>query len=332
MTKSPINRINLLSARALTAQSLKDVSVASGVNFWTLSDFEQGLLGSLGEHSQAVERAMAGFGVRFAPDGSVAVETAPAPPQLLAGDPFRWIEAQDLGNWGSSRDGQERLPEMVGRLVLATVGPAADFRFPAGDSILFAGWDGICSIATGRGKVPDGVSVWEVGTQRTRIREKANEDYEKRSKGPTTVDRKNTTYVFVTPQRWPKKETWRRQKIAEGIWKEISIIDGDDLVHWLDLCPGVSRWLSVRIGKRRNDLRDIGQVFGEWSLATDPPLSAELLLGDRDEQATQVRLSRPGRAVRSIRALAARAVRRPHGEEATRLRLASSSSRSSRRR
>ena len=134
------------------------------------------------------------------------------------------------------------------------------------------------------------MSVWEVGTQRTRIREKANEDYDKRSKGPTTVDRKNTWYVFVTPQRWPKKEAWRQQKLAEGIWKEISVIDGDDLVHWLDLCPGVSRWLSVHVGKRHGDLREINQVFEEWSLATDPPHEqANLLLGDRDGQATLVR-------------------------------------------
>jgi hypothetical protein len=42
------------------------------------------------------------------------------------------------------------------------------------------------------------------------------------------------------------------------------------------------------VGKRPGDDRDIGQVFDEWSLATDPPLSADLLLGDRDEQATDV--------------------------------------------
>ena len=90
---------------------------------------------------------MAGFGVRFEPDGSVAIDTSPSPPQLQAGAPFRWIEAQDLANWGGSRDGQERAPELVGRLILATVGPAADFRFPAGDSVLFAGvGPGICSI------------------------------------------------------------------------------------------------------------------------------------------------------------------------------------------
>jgi hypothetical protein len=69
------------------------------------------------------------------------------------------VVQEDLANWGGSRDGQERLPELVGRLILATVGPPRICDFPAGDSVLFAGWDGICTIATGRGKVPDGVSV-----------------------------------------------------------------------------------------------------------------------------------------------------------------------------
>jgi hypothetical protein len=170
----------------------------------------------------------------------------------------------------------------MSRLILGTVGPGAKLRFPAGDSIQFAGWDGVCTI-------PVGASVWEFGAQRSGIRGKAEEDYGKRSTGPTTVERKETTFVFVTPQRWPQKDEWSQEKLTEAVWKQVLAYDGDDLVHWLDICPGVAKWLSLGTGKRTGDVRDIGQVLDEWSLATDPPLSADLLLGDRDEQATEVR-------------------------------------------
>jgi hypothetical protein len=157
MAEGYLNRRNLRSARALAAKSLKDISAASGLDIWAISDFESGLTASLGEHAAAVERALAALGIRFEHDGSISLESPAAPPVLQAGEPFRWITAQDLSNWGGTRDGQEGL------------------------------------------------------------------------------------------------------------------------------------WLSLRIGRRTGDVRGIGQVFDEWSLATDPTLSADLLLGDRDEQATEVR-------------------------------------------
>lgn len=284
-----LTRHNLRLARALAAKSLKDISAASGVDAWTISDFERGLAATLGKHAAAVERALTAAGIHFGADGSISLAKPPVPSGPEVGAPYRWITAQELSNWGGTREGQQDLPELIGRLILATVGPGAKLRFPAGDSVQFAGWDGICKIPVGAGNVPDGVSVWESGAQRVGIRKKADEDYKKRSAGPTTVERSETTFIFVTPQRWSPKDKWSQEKRAKGVWKDVLAYDGDDLVHWLDLCPGVARWLSLKIGKRTGDIRDIGQVFDEWSLATDPPLSADLLLGDRDEQATEVR-------------------------------------------
>ncbi|GGI27850.1 XRE family transcriptional regulator [Bradyrhizobium guangdongense] len=291
MTKgSAITPSNLRAARALSAQSIKEVALAAKISPWLIADFERGQRSSLGEHAAAVVDAMEQFGVRFEADGTISA-AAPSPPALAIGAPFRWIEAQDLAAWAGTRDGQEGLPELISRLILATVGPSAQFRFPAGDSIVFPGWDGICNVATGKGNVPDGVSVWEIGAQRTDIRGKADEDFEKRSTGPTTIARGDSAFVFVTPHRWPAKFAWVHEKeaVLPPIWRKVGAIDGDDLVHWLDLCPGVSQWLANRIGKRRPGTRDLRQAFEEWSLATNPPMSAGLLLADRDEEATKLR-------------------------------------------
>ena len=276
------------AARALAARSVKEISKLSGVEVSTLLDFECGLQPSLGERNEAVERALETVGVRIEEDGSVSL-TEPAPqPSSTAGAPHRWITAQDLVAWGATRDGQAHLSELVGRLILATVGPGAKLRFPAGDSVQFAGWDGVCTAAIGAGHVPTGVSVWEFTVQRTGIGGKASRDLGKRSKGPTGVDRADTTFLFVTLQRMPNKDVWTKGERAQGVWKDVVAIDSDELVHWIDLCPGVAEWLAKRVGKRPGGLRTIGDAFDEWSLATAPPLSADLLTADRDEEATAV--------------------------------------------
>ncbi len=66
------------------------------------------------------------------------------------------------------------------------------------------------------------------------------------------------------------------------------MIDGDTLVNWLDLYPGVAEWLAVRINRRPEGLRNLREVWNEWSLATVPAMSREVILADRDDQAVRV--------------------------------------------
>jgi hypothetical protein len=228
--KQTLTPSKMRSARALAARSLKEISKLSGVEVSTMLDFERGLQPSLGERTEAVERALEKLGARLEEDGSVSL-AGPAPqPSSTAGDPYRWITAQDLVAWGATRDGQAHLSELVGRLILATVGPEAKLRFPAGDSVQFSGWDGVCTTAVGAGHVPAGVSVWEFTVQRAGIGGKASRDIGKRSKGPTGVDRADTTFLFVTLQRMPNKDIWAKDELAEGVWKNVVAIDSDELV------------------------------------------------------------------------------------------------------
>lgn len=99
-------------------------------------------------------------------------------------------------------DGQSGIPELLRRLIFATVGPAAKVHFPSDESVQYHGWDGECKTSLGLGFVPEGDSVWEIGAQRTSIRAKAEEDFNKRSGNPLGYSPDKTTYVFVTPQRF----------------------------------------------------------------------------------------------------------------------------------
>jgi hypothetical protein len=68
----------------------------------------------------------------------------------------------------------------------------------------------------------------------------------------------------------------------------VRVIDGDTLVNWIELYPGVAEWLAVRINRRPEGLRSLCQVWSEWSLATIPSLSQELIIADRDDQMISV--------------------------------------------
>lgn len=201
---------------------------------------------------------------------------------------MRWIEAHDLVQWAGTRDGQERMPELISRLLIAAHGPSAALRFPSGDSVQHSGWDGLSETLSGSAYVPAGSLAWEIGSQRTKITQKADEDFEKRMDKPLGVDPATTTYMFVTPQRWPQKSRWLEEKRKLGVWKDVQAIDGDELVHWLEMYPGVADWLAVRIGRRPEGLRNLEAVWSEWSLATRPSLSTNLITLDRDDEVAKV--------------------------------------------
>jgi hypothetical protein len=146
----------------------------------------------------------------------------------------------------------------------------------------------VCDVPSDSTYIPAGKSVWEIGGQRAQIGTKAQDDYAKRTAKPLGVNPSETCFIFFTPRRWPQKEVWVAERRAEGIWRDVRVIDGDNLVNWLELYPGVAEWLAVRIKRRPEGLRILGEVWSEWSLATVPPLSPELIIADRDDQAISV--------------------------------------------
>ncbi len=123
---------------------------------------------------------------------------------------MRWIEAHHLAEWGGTRDGQAKLPELISRLIIAVYGPAAALRFPSDESIHFAGWDGICGVPSDLTYIPAGKSAWEMGAQRSQIGKKAQDDYVKRTADPLGINPAESCFIFVTPQRWPQRKSGPR--------------------------------------------------------------------------------------------------------------------------
>lgn len=277
------------AARALLAWSQQDLAKAAGIATSTLADFERGQRTPVANNAKAIRGALEGAGISFLPTGAVI---GPAVPIITASDrpgaPVRWVSAEDLSEWANRTDGAVSLPTLLAHLIRATHGSTVDLRFPSDEGVRYSGWDGRTSTNANSVYVPKGDTGWEIGAQRSNIVQKANEDYRKRAATPTPLDPTSAAYIFVTPRHWPKKDEWAKARQDEGPWREVRVYDADDLVHWIEQTPAVGLWLAVRLGKRPPGTRELEEVWKEWSLATRWPLTEDLVLSDRDQDATEV--------------------------------------------
>jgi len=280
---------HIRAARALLAWSQQDLAKAAGVATSTVADFERGQRTPVANNAQAIRSALEGADIRFLATGAVIGPAIPGiAPSQRPGAPVRWVDAEDLSDWANRTDGAGSLPRLVSDLIRASHGSTTVLRFPSDEGVRYAGWDGYTSAETGSAYVPQGEAGWEIGSQRSNIAQKATDDFQKRTNDPETLDPANATFVFVTPRHWPKKEQWARARREEGVWRDVRAYDADDLVHWIELTPAVGLWLATRLGKRPSGTRQVEDVWEEWSLATQWPLTEELVLSDRDEDAAEV--------------------------------------------
>lgn len=276
------------AARALLAWSQQDLAKSASVAVSTIADFERKHRKPVPNNIEAIRGALERAGIRFPPGGAVIGPTIEGLPTLTGGIPIQWIDATDLAQWAERRDGQGALPTLIAKLVLASSRTPTPIRFAANEGIQYEGWDGLSNAQDATDYLPAGPAGWEFGTQRTAIARKASEEYTKRSNNPRGLTPASSTFVFITPRHWPKKEEWVQQRRAEGIWRDVRAYDVNDLVHWIELYPEVGNWLAVAIGKRPQGIRSIEEVWSEWSLATQWPLTEELVLADREETSTAI--------------------------------------------
>jgi len=288
-TPSNFTPRHVRAARALLAWSQQDLAKAAGVATSTVADFERGKRTPVANNVRGIRAALEGAGIRFLPTGAVIGPTVPSiTPAERPGTPIRWVNAGDLSSWADQTDCAFSLPTLLALLIRATHGPTARLRFPADEGVWHPGWDGTTSTQTSSPYVPQGDSGWEISSQRSKIEQKAKGVYLERTKTPAPLDPTNAAFVFVTPRHWPKRNEWAKARQDDGIWREVRAYDADDLVHWIEQAPAVGLWLAARLNKRPAGARELDNVWEEWSLATQWPLTEDLVLSDRDQDAAEV--------------------------------------------
>ena len=194
----------------------------------------------------------------------------------------------------SSRDGQELLPHLIGRLISASIpgGSIRDFRFPHGDQISLHGPDGllVTDIGVSHPRIPAGVSLWEMGTS-TDPKTKANQDFKTAAKklaqafpGLTqAVTPDKAVFVFVTSTSWDSSG-WIKGKHLNSKWRSIKVLDAVDLEKWLEQCPAVMLWFADVCGLPAEGLYDSEQYLQRLAVGYGlDGLTPELVRSGRDD-------------------------------------------------
>lgn len=212
---------------------------------------------------------------------------------------MKFISSTDLKNWASTNSARENLPELIKRLIYANITDRKNLlkiSFPSGEAISTPGWDGILECSESIFSIEKGTSLWECGTDKD-ITQKANSDYDKRTRNQLGMDSKSSTFVFVTPRIWNNASRWETEKNLEGKWKKVSVITAIELEDWLEQTPQVAIWLYSLIHNNATmiNLYSPEEYWNRFASNDKYTIKAEIITGGRTNEARRLleRLTTP---------------------------------------
>ncbi|MFL5329984.1 MAG: hypothetical protein ACJ8C4_13850 [Gemmataceae bacterium] len=194
-----------------------------------------------------------------------------------------WTRSIDITQWSERIEARAQLPMLLRRLVWRTAPTVKSINFPTAEQTYRPGFDGLVDTVTGNRFVPDGLSGWEMGVDKN-PENKANSDFEKRSEEFGAEQSEKYAFVFVTPRSWLNKDTWANVKAAGSNWRQVRVLDVNDLEHWLDTAPDVDIWFARLIGKAPSGVQDITSYWNSIRLIGENPLTEAVFTTSRDEE------------------------------------------------
>lgn len=200
------------------------------------------------------------------------------------GRPPHLADAEDLEKWADRVEARTDFPRLVRRLISQTNDQIVALEMRAAEGTDYSGYDGRVEAGKATPFVPADASVWELGVGDP-PQKKANDDYKSRTDNSLGVDKSKTTFVFVTPRRWPGKTKWADEKRAENKWADVNAFDADDIDTAFEAAPAVQFWFSELIGLPVQGVRTIENWWDAFSRTTQPSLTAELVLAGRADEA-----------------------------------------------
>ena len=203
--------------------------------------------------------------------------------------PFLHFQANDLENWFTKAIvARTKFAVLLRTLIHSTGKDLQKVDFPGNDDAERAGWDGFIEACTSTPWIPSGSSGWEFGVNRN-IKVKANKDFEKSVRANNKADRENTTFIFVTPRRWPGKTAWIKEHKAKKLWKDIRAYDSSDLEQWMEQSPAAQIWFANQTDYPSNGVRTLERCWNDWANVATPPLHASLFATAKDDWNCQIR-------------------------------------------
>ena len=186
---------------------------------------------------------------------------------------FLTIKARQIHDWAEGNlDARKMLPVLLRKLVHSTGHDLRQVDFPGYDNAESKGWDGRIEAGAATPWIPEGKSSWEFGTNR-KPGTKAESDYVARIRSVSPAERRECTFVFVTPRNWTGKTEWARSKNAVGDWKAVRAFDASDLEQWLEESIPASIWLAEKLDIPSDGFETLDGFWQRWAAASDPSIT-----------------------------------------------------------
>ena len=191
-----------------------------------------------------------------------------------------------MKQWADTKECQQLLPELIRRLIEASVTNVDKLFFPSGDAVSLPGWDGILSCSESIGPVPAGVSLWECGATKD-VKGKINDDFSKRDENPLGYDKSTSTFVFVTPRIWPGVDDW--VKNHQTGWKKVVVFTAVELEQWIEKRPSVGMWLAEKLRILPSGGYMLPETYwNRWAQGEKITLPYDIVLPGREEISKQI--------------------------------------------
>lgn len=187
--------------------------------------------------------------------------------------PFLQIKAARIEEWATSGIlPRQRLSVFLRTLVNSTSVDLSKADFPGNDDAERPGWDGEIIADKATPWIPAGHSGWEFGVN-SNIKGKADGDFAKSVSGIAAMQRKNMTFVFVTPRSWPGKATWIREQKSKKLWNDVRAYDASDLEQWLEQSLPGQAWFASETGQDAKGAISLDEAWKNWAADCEPALS-----------------------------------------------------------
>jgi len=211
------------------------------------------------------------------------------------------VSAEQIDKWSNSAESSHLLPELVQRLLIET-DASVDATFRTNSGVRFAGWDGQSISQKKIGPIPSGSSCWEVSVKK-QVTQKANSDYETRTQTVPPSERRKNHFIFVTTRKWSCRDTWALEKRSLNQWKSVKALDAESIYSWLLACRLTHLWPTEQIVGPLTGIELLESNWERVANSTDPALTTELVLTDREAARDALRIAvrdrKPNIAIRA---------------------------------
>jgi hypothetical protein len=199
-----------------------------------------------------------------------------------------WTRAVHLIHWADTQEARVTLPRLIRRLVRGTVPAVTSLNFPADEQVQRPGFDGVVGTPEGNQFVPFGDSGWEMGVDKS-PKSKADLDFDTRTEEVPADEQQRLVFVFVTPRVWQKKDEWAESKRTTTNWRDVVVLDANDLEHWIETAPAVDVWFTKLTGRVPHGVQDLESHWNAIRGIAEFPLTPSVFTASREPEVAIVR-------------------------------------------